>query len=191
MIDDSKYYLGSLCKRGHDHEGTGKSLRQKRSRNCVRCHNLHSLKWYKANPERMLKNGRYWRANNKEHSKEYRARWLKTPKGRLLIKIHHHKRRVKNSLTGKISSEIYKTVQWICDDACVYCGAKENLTLDHFVAISKGGINKPSNFVIACKSCNSSKRDHDACEWYINQPFYNPKRWYKICYILDQLKNLE
>jgi len=28
-FDKSKYYLGTVCKRGHDYEGTGMSLRYK------------------------------------------------------------------------------------------------------------------------------------------------------------------
>jgi len=33
----SNKHLGSLCKRGHDWEGTGKSLRRKLSYNCIEC----------------------------------------------------------------------------------------------------------------------------------------------------------
>ncbi|MGI0083110.1 MAG: HNH endonuclease [Nitrosopumilaceae archaeon] len=49
---------------------------------------------------------------------------------------------------------------------CVYCGAKENLSIDHIIPISKGGPNVASNKVLSCKSCNSSKRDKDIFEWY-------------------------
>jgi hypothetical protein len=34
---DATHYLGKLCKRNHDHEGTGKSLRRRPSKNCLRC----------------------------------------------------------------------------------------------------------------------------------------------------------
>jgi len=41
--------------------------------------------------------------------------------------------------------------------ACVYCGSKHNLTLDHVVAAEHGGTNDASNLVTACRSCNSRK----------------------------------
>lgn len=39
------------------------------------------------------------------------------------------------------------------------------LHLDHVVAESLGGTSDPDNIVLACKSCNSSKRDKDVHEW--------------------------
>lgn len=40
---------------------------------------------------------------------------------------------------------------------CVYCGAVEDLTLDHVVPLSRGGANDVSNLTTACRPCNSSK----------------------------------
>ena len=37
-MEPSKYILGPLCKRGHNHQGTGRSLRQVTNRGCVECH---------------------------------------------------------------------------------------------------------------------------------------------------------
>jgi hypothetical protein len=50
--------------------------------------------------------------------------------------------------------------------ACVYCGATENLTTDHIIPLSKGGIDIPANTVLACSTCNSSKGGRDVFEWY-------------------------
>ena len=41
--------------------------------------------------------------------------------------------------------------------ACVYCGARSDLTLDHVVPLSKGGSNELENLATACRPCNSSK----------------------------------
>ena len=46
-------------------------------------------------------------------------------------------------------------------DRCYYCGKKSKLTLDHFEPLAKGGAHCVSNFVFACFSCNSRKRDLD------------------------------
>ncbi len=40
---------------------------------------------------------------------------------------------------------------------CAYCGAKENLTLDHIVPSSRGGEHTWENLVTACSKCNTIK----------------------------------
>ncbi|UXP30873.1 HNH endonuclease [Reichenbachiella agarivorans] len=42
---------------------------------------------------------------------------------------------------------------------CQYCGAKNNLTIDHLIPRSKGGRSVWNNLVTACKSCNAKKGD--------------------------------
>lgn len=52
---------------------------------------------------------------------------------------------------------------------CEYCGAKDvPLTEDHIIPMVKGGPDIPSNIVLACKECNSSKNDKDIFDWYYN-----------------------
>lgn len=40
---------------------------------------------------------------------------------------------------------------------CVYCGADEDLSMDHVIPISKEGADTLRNLVTACRSCNSRK----------------------------------
>ena len=40
---------------------------------------------------------------------------------------------------------------------CVYCGSKENLTVDHVRPKSKGGTDTADNLVTACRPCNQAK----------------------------------
>lgn len=42
---------------------------------------------------------------------------------------------------------------------CLYCGEKNNLTLDHVLPRSKGGKTSWTNLVTACQTCNSRKGD--------------------------------
>lgn len=42
---------------------------------------------------------------------------------------------------------------------CVFCGATDNLTLDHRVPLARGGSNKVSNLQTACLRCNHAKAD--------------------------------
>lgn len=43
--------------------------------------------------------------------------------------------------------------------ACVYCAHTKYLTLDHLQPISRGGGNDELNLAIACRPCNSKKKD--------------------------------
>lgn len=52
---------------------------------------------------------------------------------------------------------------------CFYCGAKENITVDHVVAIARGGVDGIGNLVSACKSCNSKKRQLTIMEWRMKE----------------------
>jgi len=65
---------------------------------------------------------------------------------------------------------------------CAYCGSKpKQLTLDHVLAESKGGIDYWRNLVPACAKCNSSKGSKHLSDWYIAElPFYCHKRLQRI-----------
>jgi 5-methylcytosine-specific restriction endonuclease McrA len=40
---------------------------------------------------------------------------------------------------------------------CLYCGALDTLSLDHFIPVSKGGTNDAGNLFTACIPCNSGR----------------------------------
>lgn len=42
---------------------------------------------------------------------------------------------------------------------CVECGTTEDLSVDHIIAWSLGGLDDPSNFQTLCRPCNASKGD--------------------------------
>ena len=50
------------------------------------------------------------------------------------------------------------------DYKCSYCGAKENLTIDHIIPSSRGGENIWSNLTTSCMSCNSKKGNRTPTE---------------------------
>ncbi len=54
---------------------------------------------------------------------------------------------------------------------CVYCGVKENLTLDHVMPRSRGGKSSWTNLVTACQGCNSKKGDFTPEEIEMNLPY--------------------
>lgn len=99
-LDPESFALGSLCKRGHDFEGTGKSLRYivksgryaGRPGTCVECKDCKWKQWKRDNPKRYQENNKryYWQKREEqlkssrqyyqEHRKEriaYAAEWEK------------------------------------------------------------------------------------------------------------------
>jgi 5-methylcytosine-specific restriction endonuclease McrA len=52
---------------------------------------------------------------------------------------------------------------------CFYCGSTKNITVDHVIAIARGGVDGIGNLVPACKSCNSQKRQLTIMEWKLKR----------------------
>lgn len=59
---------------------------------------------------------------------------------------------------------------------CAYCGSEENLTLDHITPRSKGGSDRLTNVLCACKECNNSKGHQFWSDWYMSQSFFTTER---------------
>ncbi len=58
--------------------------------------------------------------------------------------------------------------------SCQYCGAREDLTFDHLVPRSRGGMTTWENVVTACSPCNlfkGSRLPAEAEMWPLQQPF--------------------
>jgi hypothetical protein len=63
---------------------------------------------------------------------------------------------------GKVSPKLRASVYETDYYECVYCGATEDLTLEHIQLHSFGGIFVENNLLTACKSCNSSRNNRQA-----------------------------
>jgi len=71
---------------------------------------------------------------------------------------------------------------------CIYCGSRENLTMDHVVPRSRGGKNTWSNLVTCCIKCNVYKGDRtpEEANMVLSQTPFTPNhlffinRMYKI-----------
>ena len=68
-----------------------------------------------------------------------------------------------------------KSLHEFTGNSCIYCG-KTSESIDHVLHRSRGGLSITENCVPACLSCNGSKTDNDAFEWYRKQRFYDPRR---------------
>lgn len=60
--------------------------------------------------------------------------------------------------------------QW--NNKCAYCNSEENLTIDHIIPQSKGGIDFLQNVVCCCRECNEDKAHTDWEEWFKSKQFF-------------------
>ncbi len=69
------------------------------------------------------------------------------------------------------AKELKKSRWWqnlIQKTRCYYCQIdifRDQVTMDHVVPISRGGLSRPGNIVAACKRCNEMKRSLTPVEW--------------------------
>ena len=49
--------------------------------------------------------------------------------------------------------------------ACVFCGATENLEIDHLIPRSRGGLGEADNVVWSCQPCNITRGNKGVFQW--------------------------
>jgi 5-methylcytosine-specific restriction endonuclease McrA len=80
----------------------------------------------------------------------------------LYVKLSRQKNGTKCSpkISGQVTKKAWAEILEYHDHRCAYCLEKsDELTLDHVIAISRGGEHVPENIVPACRACNSKKCD--------------------------------
>lgn len=82
------------------------------------------------------------------------------------------------AMTNKEAKSLWRqSIKNAWNNCCAYCGNPpiddKSLTLDHVKPKAKGGEDRTSNCVPACKNCNHSKGSEDWLTWYHRQIFYN------------------
>lgn len=85
-------------------------------------------------------------------------------------------------------------IKLLSGNKCSYCGATENLALDHIFPQKLGGKDVGDNLVYACRSCNSSKGKTDLMEWMSYKNTFPPlmilRRYLKLVIIYCIENNL-
>lgn len=124
--------------------------------------------WYQRNIEkeraRSLAVMRHLRKTRPELGKavrdRYRARHPELIRQRQ--RENTHRRR---ALMADASPETAACMTQLLKQPCVYCGAVENITIDHVIPLSRGGKHEPANLAPACVTCNCSKGAKLPEEW--------------------------
>lgn len=175
----SDTFLGKPCrKHGHTWNDTPWCLRK--GNHCVECtkarHHIQAL-----DPKIM--------ARKREENRRYRSRKASDPSYR---RYHIEKARRRkawergNHVVRVTTSQIHQRFMQF-GHCCAYCGASDQqLHVEHFLPISKGGTHVLSNILPACPACNYSKLTHDPEAWYRAQPFFTKQRWRMILRVLGK-----
>lgn len=83
-----------------------------------------------------------------------RSLWKLPPRDKETIEKPRAQRKYrKNNFTAK------QRADWI-DTKCAYCGSEFNLSLDHIIAVCRGGLNTRDNAQTLCQPCNNWKAQY-------------------------------
>ena len=102
---------------------------------------MWSRSWRKRNPEKVAA---YKRKYRKAHLEERAA-------------YQRNRKAFEAGAKGSFTAEEFRALCDYTNHLCPRCFEEKPLTIDHIVALSKGGSNDISNIQPLCKSCNCSK----------------------------------
>lgn len=116
--------------------------------------------------ESIRKCERDYRAAHKAQQAEAVRRWQRENPQKVKIIAHRYRAR-KKSASGSHTVEDITRLYEAQRGLCKYCGKdiSSGYQVDHVMPLSRGGSNWPDNLALACKSCNSSKKDKTLTEW--------------------------
>lgn len=119
----------------------------------------YNAEWYAKNAVHARSTARIWAAEHPEQRRENYRRWCReNPEAK---RAHDALRRARKAgAEGSFTGEEWAALCEEYGGRCAYCGCvPAELTVDHVVALSRGGTNWITNIVPACRPCNSRKHD--------------------------------
>src|SRR5262249_52784439 len=126
------------------------------------------LIYYRSNKEYINHRMRLYYASHKEAHHERQRNYNQTVHGRMIRRASHQKRKaLKRGANGTYTAYQLQQQKFRQKNKCYYCKIKlgKEFHADHIVPLSRGGSNDISNIVIACPTCNLSKKDKLPHEW--------------------------
>jgi 5-methylcytosine-specific restriction endonuclease McrA len=83
----------------------------------------------------------------------------------------HNARPNRESLGKRLGPAKVASIWARTDSCCAYCGERlvrgPNAHLDHLTPKSEGGADVVENLVLACRSCNSARRNLSLAQWAV------------------------
>ena len=163
--------------------GTDAAGNVRYSGECKKCAKKRSADYYLKNAERIKANtDKYHKENlakyveysnryaerNPEKRREQRkrayARYAKTERGKMIIKLHNEVYS-RSAKLGDLTAAQWQSILELFDFKCAYCGSKDKLSMEHLLPVSKGGALTKANIIVACQHCNSSRGNKDLQDW--------------------------
>lgn len=129
---------------------------------CRSCHAKANSVWRSKHRARHLATVRKWHSDNRDKSRAANRAW--TANNRKRRRNIDQARRTRLNNNG-VFLVLDKEIRRIHGSPCANCGAKDNITVDHILPISRGGRHSIGNLQPLCKPCNSSKKDRLMVEW--------------------------
>jgi 5-methylcytosine-specific restriction endonuclease McrA len=144
---------------------------------CFICHRQARADYRKRHAKTIKREQAEQYQKNKEARKQYVIAWQKANPEKFKQYMSTHKKRNKEAIAANtrrrnakrkangIFSISKKELIKLSNSNCFYCGSNQQITIDHVIAIDRGGCDSIGNLLAACKSCNSSKRNLTIMEW--------------------------
>lgn len=132
----------------------------KNARACKACSIAAAKKSALKNPEKRREHSRKWARNNRDKIKATYLKWKEQFPERVKAynRLAAHRRRARmRKVGGTVRIREWFELLKQQGNKCLKCGSTENLTADHVIPISKGGLNLAENIQILCKHCNYTK----------------------------------
>lgn len=107
-FDTEKFFLGKLCKNGHDWQETSQTLRHVKDRRCVLCLEHYKQEYYLKNKERIQERDRNYHLANREKRVQY-LRDYKAQNPEKVKQINKNYREKNRDKLKKACADWYKT----------------------------------------------------------------------------------
>lgn len=153
---------------------------------CISCCTQQSQTFKAACEETARERSRVWHKANRWYFKQWNQ---DHPEGRIIVRQRRIAR--KRALPATLTKAQWDAVKAVFDGKCCYCGRDGPLHQDHYIPVSKGGEYTHNNIVPACQSCNCSKGNKDAVQWFREQLFYTLKQERMILKYLHYKNNIQ
>lgn len=169
------YYLGTLCRNGHDAErlvsiGTCVECR----RGCNDRHlakypderRAYRLAYYEVTREHQIAKAVEWARNNPEKQREHTKRWARENRDKMNA-IKHRRRAMERQAEGSHTIAEINELRVKQGHKCANCLCEigKSAHADHIIPLSAGGSDWISNIQLLCGSCNWRKGRRDPIEF--------------------------
>jgi len=122
--------------------------------------------FYQINGDALREKNRAYARNNRDKMNAYYRKYaVENPD---VIRNKRIKRRLRMMDNG-IFQVTKRDLRRLLSRQCVFCGTKENITLDHVIPVARGGRHSVGNLMPLCLSCNTSKQDKTFMEFRMSK----------------------